>query len=166
MNQYHTQFNTTNSENLIPHDDKTLLINKIQEQHQLILHKLLPEIDMHFAAVLENDDTQHQDLIREAHQAFNEFSELLTDHIYLEDEFVLPELSNNDPIILKAILDFIEKHDDFERILQDLLTQINDSLHPLKPLLSFRILLLKMERLQVLLEEHNIIEEKLFESGN
>lgn len=162
MNQYHTQINIVSSENLISADDKTLLINKIQEQHQLILHKLLPEIDMHFVAVLENDAFKHHDLIQEAHQAFGEFSELLADHIYMEDEFVLPELSNNDPIILKAIVEFIEKHDDFEHILQDLLTKIEHSLLPLKPLLSFRMLCLKMERLQSLLEEHNQIEDQLF----
>jgi iron-sulfur cluster repair protein YtfE (RIC family) len=142
--------------------DQAVLLERIKAQHREILHKLLPEIDMHFAAVLHNDFQNQQETIQLAHRSFGEFVTLLSDHIYMEDQIVFPELEQNDPIMRAAIASFLENHDDFEMMIHKLLIEISISLKPLQELLPFRILLLKMERLKELLAEHNSLEDLLF----
>ena len=142
-------------------DSQTSLIDRIKEQHRLILDKLLPEIDMHFAAV-SKQKSPFDEALTEAHEAFSKFSELLIDHIYMEDYIVFPELVLEEKPLVSAIRDFVTQHDDFEAMLHELLLSASESLKPLQELLPFRILLLKMARLELLLAEHNVLEDLLF----
>jgi len=142
-------------------NNQQVLIERIKHQHRLILDKLLPEIDLHFTAVSKQKSPFDETLL-EAHKAFCKFSELLTDHIYMEDHIVFPELVLEEKPMVSAIRDFVEHHDNFEALIQELLNHASASLKPLQELLPFRILLLKMERLKVLLAEHNELEDLLF----
>jgi iron-sulfur cluster repair protein YtfE (RIC family) len=142
-------------------DSQQVLFERIKDQHVLILDKLLPEIDMHFSAVLKCKSA-YDHTLKEAHASFCQFSELLRDHIYMEDYIVFPELVLEEKPMVFAIRDFVEHHDDFELMIHELLRNISESLKPLQELLPFRILLLKMARLELLLAEHNELEDLLF----
>ena len=141
--------------------EQELLLERIKKQHREILNKLLPEIDMHFSAVIEQKNYFFSKL-RSAYEAFCRFSELLKDHSYMEEHIVFPELALEEKPMIAAIRDFILNHDDFEAMIQELLLNIRFTLQPLLELLPFRILLLKMEHLQLLLSEHNTLENLLF----
>lgn len=142
--------------------NQVALIKLIKEQHQEILQKLIPEIDLHFVAVLHSDFKNQEETIHSAYRSFSKFVTLLTDHIYMEDEIVFPKLEHSDSVMLASITNFLDKHDNFEGMLHELLSEISQTLQPLFELMPFRILLLKMERLELLLAEHGALEDKLF----
>lgn len=141
--------------------EQAFLLERIKKQHREILHKILPEIDMHFSAVIEQGNSFYSEIMP-AFEAFCRFSELLKDHIYMEENIVFPKLALEEKPNIAAIRDFILNHDDFEAMIQELLCDVRLTLEPLLELLPFRILLLKMEHLQLLLSEHNTLEELLF----
>jgi iron-sulfur cluster repair protein YtfE (RIC family) len=137
------------------------LLKRITEQHEEILQKLMPEIDMHFAAVWKNTPQDELEKIARSYQSFQKFTRLLKDHIYFEETFLLPKLKNKQKISTELV-GFINKHDSFEAMIQNILIEIEYNLLPLRELLSFRILLLKMNRLVVLLDDHHTLEDLIF----
>lgn len=140
------------------------LVATIIEQHKEIREKMLPEIDMHFAALLIEVPSNFKDELLHAHEEFARISNLLIDHIYMEDQFVLPLFTNPSSNSAKGVTDFIENHDKFEVLIQQMLNDIRMRLKPLETHMPFRIMLLKMERLQNLLENHGDLESHLFDS--
>lgn len=142
------------------------LIPRIAAQHTFILNKLLPEIDMHFEAVLNQDFSSHTEEINSAYLAFSQFAEMLRDHIYFEDSIVLPVLFKENWRSEEHIAAFLHKHDDFEVLIRRMLEEVTTNLKYLSALMPFRILLIKMERLRLLLEEHGRLEDLLFGGQN
>lgn len=138
------------------------LIPRIAAQHTLILNKLLPEIDMHFEAVLNQDCCNQVEEINHAYLSFVQFAEMLRDHIYFEDALVLPALFKENWRSEKHIAEFLNQHDDFEVLIRRMLKEVETNLQSLRALMPYRVLLIKMERLRLLLEEHNRLEDLLF----
>lgn len=142
------------------------LIQHIRDDHQVIMHKLLPEIDLHFHNLLlqEMDETELD--LRQIQLDFNDFSELLSDHIQTEELLILPYLASGEKLPNAAAKSFGDKHPDFEQALLVLLEKIKSQLAPLQGRLAFAVLTLKLERLQNLLHQHQVLEDFLFDGLN
>jgi len=71
-------------------------------------------------------------------------------------------ISKNSNAIDETTMSFIQKHEDFELLLGEMIQEVQNKLTPLKDLMSLRILELKLERLNRIMEEHQVLEDYLF----
>jgi len=140
---------------------QALIIAQLKEQHANISEKLLPEIDLHFWALLKNNNLSLNQEISTIYKKFLRFQEHLNDHFFMEEIMVFPSIQETKDLG-NVIEDFINKHDNYELILAQMLIDIETKLAPISELLSLRILLLKIERLSLMLEEHQALEDNLF----
>ncbi len=137
------------------------IVNQLIDQHTLVSDKLLPEIDMHFWAVMNNNTNLEHELDH-IYQIFVNYKEQLEDHFYFEEKLVFPTISKNSNAIDETTMSFIQKHEDFELLLGEMIQEVQNKLTPLKDLMSLRILELKLERLNRIMEEHQVLEDYLF----
>lgn len=134
----------------------------LQEQHRLVLDKLLPEIDLHFYLVFQNSRLEICDILRLIYEDFQEFSLLLTDHMVMEEELIFPKMKRNESLESAALI-FINKHDDFECRIQNVLQDLNERLNEVSDYMSFRMLQNKLNVLKNILEEHQELEDELLD---
>lgn len=134
----------------------------IKSQHELIVEKILPEIDLHFEILFKEAPKSYSTELQYAHAEFKRIDNLLSDHIFMEDNFVLPKVLGGVKELNHTVQEFVDNHENFELLIQNMIKEFQIYLNPLQEYLPFRILLLKMERLQLLLEEHGVLEDQLF----
>jgi len=138
------------------------IVNQLIDQHTFVSDKLLPEIDLHFWALINNNTTLDISLIHGIYQIFVNYKEQLEDHFYFEERLVFPAFLKNTKPIDEATMSFIQKHEDFEALLGEMIQEIQGKLAPLRVLMSLRVLELKLERLTQIMEEHQVLEDYLF----
>jgi iron-sulfur cluster repair protein YtfE (RIC family) len=144
-------------------ENTTDIINQLIDQHTLVSDKLLPEIDMHFWALMNNNTSIDNDLIKDVYEIFISYKEQLEDHFYFEEKLVFPAFLKQSKTLDEVTLSFIQKHEDFESLLGLMITEIQSNLAPLRDLMSLRMLELKLARLVQIMEMHQILEDHLFE---
>ena len=115
------------------------IVNQLIDQHTLVSDKLLPEIDMHFWAVMNNNTNLEHELDH-IYQIFVNYKEQLEDHFYFEEKLVFPTISKNSNAIDETTMSFIQKHEDFELLLGEMIQEVQNKLAPLRDLMSLRIL--------------------------
>jgi iron-sulfur cluster repair protein YtfE (RIC family) len=143
-------------------ESKVEIVNQLIDQHTFVSDKLLPEIDLHFWALINNNTTLDISLIHGIYQIFVNYKEQLEDHFYFEERLVFPAFLKNTKPIDEATMSFIQKHEDFEALLGEMIQEIQEKLAPLRVLMSLRVLELKLERLTQIMEEHQVLEDYLF----
>lgn len=138
------------------------IVNQLIDQHSFVSDKLLPEIDMHFWALMNNNTRLKLELINNIYQIFVNYKEQLEDHFYFEERLVFPAMLKNAKPIDETTMSFIQKHENFEVLLGEMIQEIQEKLSPLRDLMSLRVLELKLERLAQIMEEHQVLEDYLF----
>jgi iron-sulfur cluster repair protein YtfE (RIC family) len=137
------------------------IINQLIDQHTFMSDKLLPEIDMHFWALMRNNSTVENEKIHDIYQIFCTYKEQLEDHFYFEEVLVFPAILKNQTLD-ETSASFVQKHDDFEVLLGKMISEIRKELGPLRELMSLRVLELKLERLVQIMDVHQMLEDFLF----
>lgn len=142
--------------------DKSSLIEQLEKQHALVINKLLPEIDLHFWSLMKNNDIVDNQIIEKIYADFINYQSHLRDHFFMEEKLVFPAILSSKELE-KVILDFMNKHDDFETLIGKMLKDIRNQLTPLFTYMSLRILELKLQNLALIMEEHQVLEDHLFQ---
>jgi iron-sulfur cluster repair protein YtfE (RIC family) len=133
----------------------------LQDQHKLILDKLLPEIDQHFYLIFQKSSEETRVELQLIYEDFQKFSCLLSDHIVMEEELIFPRMKRNEALESAANV-FIEKHDDFEDLIQKLLFELNTRLSEMSDYMSYRMLQNKLHVLKDVLAVHQELEHNIF----
>lgn len=141
--------------------NKSMLIEQLEKQHALVINKLLPEIDLHFWSLMKNNDVVDNQIIEKIYADFMNYQSHLRDHFYMEEKLVFPAIQASNELE-KVILEFINRHDDFESLIDKMLMDIQNQLKPLFTFMSLRILELKLQNLVLIMEEHQVLEDHLF----
>jgi len=139
--------------------EDTLVV--LQTQHLQITDKLLPEIESCFISLNRNRDANCWQELKDVYQDFSEINELIRDHITFEEHFVFPELQQPKR---KNVLtqNFIDAHDDFEFMIQGLIAKLQTRLNKFESYMAFNILMVKLERLNFVLSQHQALENVIF----
>jgi len=138
-------------------------LTELKEAHVFFLEKIIPEIELHFLLVSQQCSSINKKLVESYLLKFKQFSETLHDHILMEEQYVFPYLEGKSmPAEKEVILNFLTHHDDFEKQLHYFVEELVASLSNLEDLLAYRMLALKLNRLNEKLTDHSIIEENLF----
>jgi iron-sulfur cluster repair protein YtfE (RIC family) len=161
---YFDQFSSENLESafITKPESKVEIVNLLIEQHTLVSDKLLPEIDMHFWALMRNNTTSNSEALESIYHIFLTYKEQLEDHFYFEERLVFPSILRNVSSIDETTVSFIQKHDDFEKLLGEMIQEIHEKLNPFRDFMSLRVLELKLMRLSHLMEQHQVLEDNLF----
>lgn len=139
------------------------IINQLIDQHTLVSDKLLPEIDMHFWSLMNNNTTMASHVIMDIYQVFVAYKEQLEDHFYFEEKLAFPAILTQSKSLDDPTHSFIQKHEDFELLLGKMIKEIQNNLAPLRNLMSLRMLELKLDSLVQIMEAHQDLEDYLFE---
>jgi iron-sulfur cluster repair protein YtfE (RIC family) len=145
------------------HSKEKASLTELKEAHIFFLEKIIPEIELHFLLVTEQCSTIDKKLVASYALKFKQFSNTLHDHILMEEKYIFPYLEGKSmPSEKEVILNFLEHHDDFEKQLQYFVEELVARLSKLKDLMAYRMLALKLNRLNEKLIEHSLLEESLF----
>ena len=138
-------------------------LTELKEAHVFFLEKIIPEIELHFLLVSQQCSPIDKKMVESYLLKFKQFSVTLHDHILMEELYVFPFLEGKSmPAVKEVILNFLAHHDDFEKQFHYFVEELVASLSNLEDLMAFRMLALKLNRLNEKLIEHSIIEENLF----
>lgn len=138
------------------------LVQQLLNQHAMVSNKLLPEIDMHFWSLAKNNALMDHSEIEQVYQLFEAYKNQLEDHFYFEEIFVFPALLQEQIERRQIVLDFVQKHDDFELLMGKMIVEIQEKLTPLRGHMSLRMLEIKLTTLVKVMEEHQLLEDTLF----
>jgi iron-sulfur cluster repair protein YtfE (RIC family) len=138
------------------------LVQQLLNQHAMVSNKLLPEIDMHFWSLAKNNALMDHSEIKQVYQLFEAYKNQLEDHFYFEEIFVFPALLQEQIERRQIVLDFVQKHEDFELLLGKMIVEIQEKLEPLRGHMSLRMLEIKLATLVEVMEEHQLLEDTLF----
>ena len=142
---------------------KKVSLTELKEAHIFFLEKIIPEIELHFLLVSQQCSSIDKKLVESYLIKFKQFSATLRDHILMEEQYVFPFLEGKSmPTEKEVILNFLAHHDDFEKQLQYFVEELVARLSTLEDLMAYRILALKLNRLNEKLIEHSLLEECLF----
>lgn len=142
--------------------NKESYIAQLRGDHQEILGKHIPEIEVHFLSLVQTGSLQQSLSVVVAWRWFADFSEKLRDHFEMEDRFVFPYLLGKvTPCANASALEFMRNHCSFEDQLREYILVMCKTLRPLESEMAYRMLIRKLERLEEVLVEHGEAEDVL-----
>lgn len=160
QNQFLNDISSLNFKSLLSPAE---MVDELIAGHAIFKDKMIPEIEQHFLVLLGQADYCSMPSLKKCFMQFDVFRTNLIDHIEMEEKIVFPYLLGNSLTNSKETVEyFIEHHEDYETQLQQMIASMSKELAHLSHLMSFRLLVHKMNTFSGKLEEHGEMEDVLF----
>ena len=172
--------NSFHDHNYFPQDklqqfDLKLIVDYIKKSHSYYLDLKVPQIEQLIQNLSSKSDDKFKDQIRLIEKFFSEYKEELIAHIQEEENNIFPYIltigraysegqinkAHKSMILENSINKFAGEHSNIEDKLFDLKNIIIKYLHPLKDNFTSNALLIELFRLELDLNDHARIEDKV-----